>query len=110
MIDPGNSHNPRHPDTSDTATNPQGSITPAFFTLVAAQWIVVALLSPGDGERWLRYVATTLIVVDVVAYFAFVSGGWAGRRRLPVAALTLVAVSIAVAVIVTYTIDWLELP
>jgi hypothetical protein len=110
MIDLGNSHDPQHPDAASTAANSQVSITSDLFALVAAQLIVVALLSPGDGGRWLRYVATTLIGVDIVAYFAFISGGRPRRIGLPVTALTLLAVTIVVAVIVTYTIDWLDLP
>ena len=110
MINLGNSHNPRHPETASTAANSQGCITSEFFALVAAQLIFVALLSPADGGRWLRYVATTLACVDIVGYFAFISGGRARRSRLPVVVSTLFAYTIVVAVVVTFTIAWLDLP
>ncbi len=86
------------------------SITSDFFALIAAQLLIVALLAPGDGGRWLRYVATALVCLDIIAYFVFISGGRTRLSRLSVVILTLVAGTIAVAVLVTNTIDLLGLP
>ena len=97
-------------DAEPTKVNFRG----AFIAIVVTQFVLVNLLAPGDGGRWLRYVIVTLALFYIVVYLVFYSGprqriGADPGLSLP-GALTMIVGSVVCVVFATFLIGVLPLP
>ena len=81
-----------------------------FFCVMIGQLLVLAMIAPGDGGRWLRHVLPLAMAGNLVVYLALVRDGARRLRHAGHLAAVLAAVAVVIGLLASIGLAVFDVP